>query len=245
MNNFILGAFSDDDVTHVEGDVNPIRDLEIIHEELRLKDEEFLKKHLEGVESALKRAGAKNVDKNKQMEVDTIRKVLKMVAEDKKDVRTAEWNNKEVEILNGLTLLTAKPVVYLVNVSEKDYIRRKNKWLAKIKAWIDEHSSSPSDDKADLYSNPPLIPFSCKLEHKLSSTSDADEKEKYLKMLTEAYAEAGPDGKIPEVKSILPKIVTTGYAALQLGYFFTAGNDEVRAWTIRKGAKAPQAAGVM
>jgi obg-like ATPase 1 len=91
----MLGAFSDDDVTHVEGDVNPLRDMEIIHDELRLKDEEFLKKYLEGMEATCKRAG-KNLDKNKAVELETVRKVCKLVAEDKKDVRLGDWNNKEV-----------------------------------------------------------------------------------------------------------------------------------------------------
>jgi obg-like ATPase 1 len=130
-------------------------------------------------------------------------------------------------------------------MSERDYVRRKNKWLAKIKQWVDEHSSAPSEDPYDFYSKPPIIPFSCKLESHLSVTTDAEEKEKYLKLMAESFGEPGKDGKVAEVKSILPKIVTTGYQALQLVYFFTAGSDEVRAWTLRKGTKAPQAAGVM
>lgn len=65
-------------------------------------------------------------------------------------------------------------------------IRRKNKWLAKIKAWVDEKSSSPTDDATDFYSKPPIIPFSCKLESHLS-TADAAEKVKYLDMMAEAF----------------------------------------------------------
>jgi obg-like ATPase 1 len=91
-----LGAFADGDVSHVEGEVDPVRDMEIIHEELRLKDEEFLKKYLDGLESSMKRMSSKNMDKNKQFELETVKALLKMVKEDKKDIRTGEWSNKEV-----------------------------------------------------------------------------------------------------------------------------------------------------
>lgn len=218
----VVRAFSDDDVTHVEGAVDPIRDMQIIHEELRLKDEEFLTKHLKSLEHAYSRKG-NNLEKKFVFELDTLRKVLKMIAEDKKDVRTGTWTNAEIEIINTLTLITAKPVVYLVNMSEKDYVRRKNKWLAKIKAWVDANSSAKGDGPNDAYSNPPILPFSCKLESLLSTTEGAEAKEQFLKQMADAYGEPGKDGKVAEVKSILPKIVTTGYQALHLVYYFTCG----------------------
>lgn len=115
--------------------------------------------------------------------------------------------------------MTAKPVTYLVNLSERDFIRKKNKWLPKIKAWID--ANNPGD---------PLIPFSVALEERLSSLSE-EEKE-------EAQKEAG-------AQSSLGKIMQAGYTSLDLIRYFTCGPDEVRAWTIRKGSKAPQAAGVI
>jgi len=105
----------------------------------------------------------------------------------------------------------------LINLSQDDYIKKKNKWLAKIKAWIDEHDAGA-----------PIIPFSGALESKLVDMPE-DEKEKYLK-------EIGTTGS-------LEKIIKTGYKILQLEYFFTSGKDEVKAWTIQKGTKAPQAAG--
>jgi obg-like ATPase 1 len=245
-------------VTHVEGELDPIRDLTIIHEglcvlvatrdswpELRLKDEEFVRKHLVNLEATLKRAG-KNADKLKVFECEVLQKCLKMLAEDKKDIRTGDWNNKEVEIINTMNFITAKPVVYLVNLSEKDFVRRKNKWLAKIKAWVDQHASAAgAESNNDAYSRPSIIPFSGKLEHFLSSTQDEAEKEKYLKSMAELYGEPDKENKVAEVKSNMPKIITTGYQALQLIYFFTAGPDECRAWTIRKLTKAPQAAGTM
>ncbi|CAG8445472.1 3598_t:CDS:2 [Funneliformis mosseae] len=218
----VVRAFSEEDVIHVEGELNPIRDLEIIHNELRLKDEEFLTKKIEELSKVTARVGkgGSAADKAKKEELEITQKVLKIITEDNKDVRKGDWNNKEVEIINSLLLLTAKPVIYLVNLSEKDYIRKKNKWLPKIKAWIDENNPG------DL-----LLPFSASFESQLSALSTKEEKEKFM---TEKDAQ-----------SALPRIIVAGYQSLQLMYFFTCGPDEVRAWTIRKHTKAPKAAGVI
>ena len=201
----IVRAFSEVDVVHVEGDVEPIRDLQIIHEELRLKDEEFLKGKVDALKKALR---GNESDKTKKFEFDTVEKVFAWVSVDKKDVRHGDWNGKEIEVINTLQLLTAKSVVYLVNVSESDYVRKKNKWLPKIKAWIDENK--PGDK---------MIPFSCSMESSVAALPSEADKENQLKELG--------------ASSALPKIIKTGYEALQLVYFFTAGADEVRAWTIR------------
>ncbi|KAG9018253.1 hypothetical protein FRB90_011759 [Tulasnella sp. 427] len=215
----MVRSFDDAEVIHVEGEVNPIRDMEIIREELRLKDEEWVEKHLDTLKKSGRALGSNSLaDKAKKEEIATIEKILKVVKEDKRDVRKAEWTNKEVDVVNGLQLLTAKPVIYLVNLSEKDYVRKKNKWLPKIKAWIDENNPG------DL-----LIPFSVALEERLAPLS-AEEK-----------AEEAKTG----AASALGKITTAGYAGLDLIRYFTCGPDEVRAWTIRKGTKAPQAAGVI
>jgi len=226
----VVRCFDDADVIHVEGDVNPVRDLDIIREELRLKDVEFLKKRVEEAESTCRRIGhgGNAADKAKKEEFEILKKVYEYVAEEKKDVRKGDWNNKEIEIINTLYLLTAKPVIVLANLSEKDYARKKNKWLPKIKKWIDE--TNPGDL---------LIPFSVQVETNLLQLETEEEKEAYLKELNEKYPCPLP------CKSVLPKIISAGYNALQLIYFFTGGPDEVRAWTIRKGTKAPQAAGVI
>jgi len=123
-----------------------------------------------------------------------------------------------VEVLNTHQFLTAKPVVYLINMSEKDYIKKGNKWLAKIKAWVDMHGAEP------------IVPFCGSLEAKLVDLGEQESK-KYLE----------------EIKTVsgIPKIIKTGYHSLELIHFFTCGTDEVKCWTIRKGTKAPQAAGVI
>lgn len=214
----VVRAFENEEIAHVEGDVDPIRDLQIIHDELRLKDVEFLTKK----KGELERKGATRGVKEVKAEYDAVCKALNIVDEKKVDVRFGDWNAREAEELIPMQLLTAKPVIYLVNVSQDDYIRKKNKWLAKIKAWIDER---------EVYeTKPPIIPFSGELELKLS-IMPADERAQFLQQLN--------------TTSVLPKIIVTGYKALNLIYFFTAGEDEVRAWTIRANTKAPQAAGVI
>ncbi|KAJ3756167.1 P-loop containing nucleoside triphosphate hydrolase protein [Lentinula raphanica] len=216
----VVRAFDDAEVIHVEGDVDPCRDMDIIQTELRLKDIEWVEKHLDGMKKTTRSLGSNSLaDKAKKEEIATIEKVLKVMTVDQKDVRKHDWNGKEIDVVNSLQLLTAKPVTYLVNLSEKDYIRKKNKWLPKIKAWID--ANNPGD---------PLIPFSVALEERLATMSDEEKIEEQKKI---------------GAQSALPKITHAGYTSLELIRYFTCGPDEVRAWTIRKGTKAPQAAGVI
>jgi obg-like ATPase 1 len=127
---------------------------------------------------------------------------------------------QQVEVINPLNLLTAKAVVYLINLSEKDYLRQKNKHLPRVMEWI--KANSPGD---------PVIPISVSFEERLTR----------FKTDAEARAECEKLG----TKSALPKVITTMRQALNLGSFFTTGADEVRQWTIRKGTKAPAAAGVI
>ena len=93
----VVRAFDDSEVIHVEGDVDPIRDMEIIKEELRLKDTEWVEKHLDALKKASRSLNSTSLaDKAKKEEIATVEKCLKIVAEDKKDVRKVEWTNKEV-----------------------------------------------------------------------------------------------------------------------------------------------------
>ncbi|UXI14607.1 hypothetical protein NH340_JMT00550 [Sarcoptes scabiei] len=205
-------AFEDDDVTHVEGEVDPIRDLEIINEELRLKDEEQLMAAIDKLGKTVLRGDKK--DKN---EYDILCKFKQLLVDDRKHLRFGEWNANEIEILNKYLFITTKPMVYLINLSEKDYIRKKNKWLVKIKEFLEINDPHAT-----------IIPFSGLLETKLIGMS-AEDRQNFC--------------DTNKVNSALNKIIVTGYKALQLCYFFTAGKDEVKAWTIQKGTKAPQAAG--
>ncbi|KAK9460728.1 P-loop containing nucleoside triphosphate hydrolase protein [Lipomyces oligophaga] len=215
----VVRCFDDAEIIHVEGDVNPVRDLQIILDELRLKDIEFAGKFREGVERLVKRGGQSLEVKAAKEELATVDKVIQYL-EDGKRVAKGSWTSKEVEVINQMQLLTAKPAIYLINLSERDYVRRKNKNLLSIKEWID--ANSPGDT---------IIPLSVSFEERLTEF--------------ETEAEIEEECKKVGAQSALPKIITTMRAALNLISFFTCGPDEVREWTIRKGTKAPQAAGVI
>eukprot|EP00052_Salpingoeca_macrocollata_P030592 m.320178 g.320178 ORF g.320178 m.320178 type:complete len:397 (+) comp23838_c0_seq1:108-1298(+) len=208
----VVRAFEDPDVVHVENDVNPVRDMQIILEELRLKDLEYVKGNIQANEKVVSRSN----DKEAKAELALMKRVGE-VLDSGKAVRNAEWNREEVEFLNKHLFLTAKPTIFLVNLSESDFIRKKNKWLPKIKEYVDANENIPV-----------IIPFSAAFELKLLEMEE-EEREAYCKE--------------NKVSSMLPKIITTGFSTLRLEYFFTAGKDEVRAWTIQKHTKAPQAAG--
>ncbi|WRX27157.1 GTP binding domain - like 10 [Theobroma cacao] len=208
-----LGAFEDSDIIHVDDSVDPVRDLETISAELRLKDVEFIEKKVEDLEKSMKRSN----DKQLKIELELCQKV-KSWLEDGKDIRLGDWKAADIEILNTFQLLSAKPVVYLVNMTEKDYQRKKNKFLPKIHAWVQEHGGEP------------IIPFSGVFERNLVDM-ESEEAAKYCE-----------ENKL---QSALPKIIKTGFSAINLIYFFTAGADEVKCWQIRRQTKAPQAAGAI
>ncbi|KAI0204861.1 P-loop containing nucleoside triphosphate hydrolase protein [Astrocystis sublimbata] len=215
----VVRCFDDAEIIHVEGDVNPTRDLDIIAEELRTKDIEFTEKSIENQKKKTRVGGQSLEVKKAKEEEATMEKVLAWL-NDGKDVRKGNWSTKEVEVINTMMLLSAKPVVYLVNLSEKDYTRKKNKHLTKIAEWMKEHAAGD-----------PILPISVCFEERLTRLEDDAAVEEECKKCG--------------IESALPKIVTTMRKALHLRSFFTTGTDEVRQWTIREGAKAPQAAGVI
>jgi len=157
--------------------------------------------------------------KKLKSEFECITKARNLLIEQKKGIRFGDWNATEIEFLNDYLFITAKPNVYLVNMSEKDFFRKKNKWLSKIKTWVDEN-----DPEAVM------IPFSADFESRFVEMASDEEREACLK-------------ENPGCSSMLDRIIKAGYKALQLIYFFTAGNDEVKAWTIQQNTSAPQAAG--
>ena len=207
-------TFEDPDITHVEGDVDPVRDLDIINEELRLKDIEGFDKVYDEVERKFCRGG----DKTFKNEYEILCKIKKILIEEKKHLRFGDWNQNDIEVLNKHLFITAKPMIYLVNLSEKDFIRKKTKWLPKIKEYVDKNDPGAT-----------IIPISGAFEQKLMEMESEEDQKAYIEET--------------KCTSSLNKIVVQGYKALQLQYFFTAGPDEVKAWTIQKGSKAPQAAG--
>jgi obg-like ATPase 1 len=211
----VVRAFDNPEIIHEEGDVDPPRDMDIIHGELVAKDVQYLKTKIEDLDKVIKRTNAKPARDEMEvlLRVDALLKELK-------NVRDADWSAKDIEFLNQHNFITSKPVVYLVNISEDEYIKKKNKHLPKIQKWINEHGGGP------------MIPFSAEFEKKV--TSEGPDPEVRRKIADELGA-----------PSCISKIIKTGYTTLRLIHYFTAGEDEVKCWTIREGTKAPQAAGVI
>jgi len=217
----VVRVFEDAEVTHVEDSIDPVRDLGIINEELLIKDQETIGNRIEELERILKY----KKDKAAQQELEVLNKGLEAVKSGK-PIRFVEWKANEVDAINNLYLLSAKPVVYLVNMSAHDFERKRNKWLPKIVEWVKNQTKPWSE---------PIIPFCASLEAELVSARHEEAKK----------TAAEPEDIHLQACGTLAKIVRTGYAALELIYFFTAGSDEVRCWTIKRGTKAPQAAGTI
>lgn len=190
--------------------------MEIIHDELLKKDIETIDKAIDNMEKVVLRA---NNSKEKKDEYVILKKIREYL-DANKDIRSGNWDAKEIDVLNNYYLLSSKPMIYLVNLSENNYIKKKGKWLLPIKEWIDKRGNGET-----------MIPFSAKFEEKVLDMSTPEDLEKF-------YKEVG-------AKSVLPKIINFGYHALNLVHFFTAGPDEVKCWTIKQGTLAPQAAGVI
>ena len=215
----VVRAFDSEEVIHVDDSVDPVRDLETIQAELCAKDMEYLKRAVEQEKM--------DVKKNPTMKLSglftsTMDKVEEMLTNNQ-PIRTGDWSTPEVEMIKEklARLITTKPIVYLVNLSKRDFVRKKNKWLVKIHAWIKEHGGGV------------MIPFSVEFERELwDLREDAD--------ATKAFLDAAEGAK-----SALPKMVVQGYKELNLIYYFTAGEKEVRCWTLYEGSLAPQAAGVI
>ena len=206
----VVRCFEDSNVVHVDGSVNPIRDIETINLELIFADIETVNKRLDKAKKNLK------ADKKYQIEIDLLEKILKTL-EEGKSARTLEFNEDEQALVKDMFLLTTKPILYVANVSEEQLEDAENDELVKQ---VKEYASK---EKAEV------IPLCVKIEEELSGLEDEDKKE----MLEALGLE----------ESGLDKVIKKSYDLLGLMSFLTAGEPEVRAWTIKKGTKAPQAAG--
>lgn len=147
----LVRAFENDDITHVENTVDPIRDLTIIQDELRLKDEESIERIL----AEKSRIAIKSNDPTLKQQLKVIEQVAKYLSDGKYDIRKGQWDPQQINVINTLHLLTAKPMVYLCNISMDDYLQQnENKWLKEIKSWMNENNNA--DDI--------IIPFSVAFE---------------------------------------------------------------------------------
>ncbi len=206
----VVRCFEDQNVIHVDGSVNPLRDIETINLELIFADMETLEKRLEKAKKNLK------ADKKYQSEINLIEKI-KANLEKGIPARALEYNEDEQEMLKDMFLLTAKPIIYIANISEDQISNAEHDDMVKQ---VKEYASKENAD---------VIPLCVKIEEELSGLDEQDKKE----MLEALGLE----------ESGLDKLIKKSYELLGLISFLTAGETEVRAWTIKKGTKAPQAAG--
>ncbi len=206
----VVRCFEDPNVVHVEGSVSPLRDIETINLELIFSDLEMIEKRLDNAKKKVK------ADKKYQIEINALERIKKAL-EEGKCARTVQMTEEEQEMLKDCYLLTAKPVLYIANVSESQIEDAEN---APMVLQVKEFAKTE---------NAKVIPLCVKIEEELSTLEGEDKKE----MLEALGLE----------ESGLDKVVKTSYDLLGLMSFLTAGEPEVRAWTIRKGTKAPAAAG--
>lgn len=206
----VVRCFEDPNIVHVDGSVNPLRDIETINLELIFADIETVDKRLDRAKKMLK------ADKKYQAEIDVLEKIKK-VLEEGKSARTIELSDEEKDLIKETYLLTMKPILYIANISESDIENPKSNELVKQ---VEEYAKA---EKAQV------IPLCIKIEEELASLDGEDKKE-----MLEA---------IGLKESGLDRVIKASYDLLGLMSFLTAGEPEVRAWTIKKGTKAPEAAG--
>jgi GTP-binding protein YchF len=208
----VLRCFEDDDITHVSGSVDPLRDAEIIDTELMLADLDSQEKRLPNLQKK-----AKGGDKEAAAEAPIVERVVKAL-QDGKAARALSISAEERPIFNRLQLLTAKPVMYVCNVAESDAATG-NAQTRKVEAMAKAQGAT-------------VVIISAAIEAEVAQLSDAAEKQEFLATL--GLKETG-----------LARVIESGYRLLDLVTFFTVGPKEARAWTVRRGAKAPEAAGVI
>ncbi len=206
----VVRCFENPNIVHVDGSINPLRDIETINLELIFADLETVQKRIDKAKKMLKS------DKKYQTEIDCLERIQKHL-EQEKPVRTLEFNDDEKEIIKEIMFLTAKPVLYICNVSEEQLENiESDDNVKKVKEYAKTEASI-------------AIPLCAKIEEELTGLEENDKKE-MLEAL--GLKESGLD-----------KVIKESYSLLGLMSFLTAGEPEVRAWTIKKGTKAPIAAG--
>ena len=205
----VVRCFHDENITHVEGSIDPVRDIEIINLELILADLEVLTKRQDKLTKQLKG------DKSLQKELNLTNKVIEAL-ENEKPARSIEYTLEEKALLKGFNLLTNKPVIYAANVDEDSLLEDGNEYVDRVKTYAQGEKSE-------------VVILSGKIESDIAELED-DEKSFFLEEL--GLKESGLD-----------KLIKKSYKILGLISFLTTGPKETRAWTVKKGSTAPQAAG--
>lgn len=206
----VVRCFEDSNITHVDGSINPIRDIETINLELIFADIETVDKKIENVKKKIK------ADKKFQEELNLLEKI-KSVLEQGKPARSLDFTDDEIGLLKETFLLTMKPILYIANISESQIENVQNdKYIKQVAEYAEQENAE-------------VVPLCVKIEEELASLEGQDKKEM---MDALGIKESGLD-----------RVIQKSYNLLGLMSFLTAGEPEVRAWTIKKGTKAPQAAG--
>lgn len=208
----VVRCFEDSNITHVEGNVDPIRDIEIINLELVFCDLEVVENRLGKIE----KKAVTTKDKEALKEVDVLKRI-KEALENNIPARRLEYTEEEEKIIKNYSLLTKKPIIYMANVSEDDIVMG-NSYVKEVEEYASKEGAK-------------VVMLSAKVESELSELDD-ESKEMFLTDL--GLSESGLD-----------KLITATYDLLGLATFFTAGKDECRAWTFKKGMKAPECAGII
>lgn len=207
----VVRCFDDTEIVHVDGSVDPVRDIETINLELIFADLETVDKRFERLGKLLKTG-----EKKYAQEAEVLKK-LKETLEAGKPARSLELSDDEAELIRDMSLLTQKKVIYAANMSEDGIAdAENNEYLKRVREFAAAENSS-------------VLPISARIEEEIS-TLDDDEREMFL-------SEMGLEA------SGLDRLVEKSYDLLGLISYLTAGPKEVRAWTIKKGTRAPQAAG--
>ena len=206
----VVRGFDDDNIVHVSGQIDPLSDIETINMELILSDLEVLEKRAAKTQKNLKG------DKSLAKELELLNKVIAFL-EEGKSARAMELSDDDAEYVKSLDLLSYKPIIYVVNLSEDEINDTGNNERVKQ---IKEFAKTEDAE---------VVCICARIEEEISEL-DKEEKEMFL-------TELGID------ESGLDKLIKASYKLLNLISFLTAGEDEVRAWTIKRGTKAPQAAG--
>ena len=206
----VVRCFDDTNIIHVEGGIDPVRDIETINLELIFADMETAEKRIDKAKKDAKG------DKKAVADIELFERV-KQTLENEKPIRSMELDEDEYKKVCASNFLTVKPVIYAANMSEGEFgDSSRNKYLKAVEEFAAAEGSE-------------VLPICAKLEEDISDL-DPDEKELFMADL--GLTESG-----------LARLIKASYSLLGLISFLTAGSDEVRAWTIKKGTKAPQAAG--
>ena len=209
----VVRCFENGDIIHVEGQIDPIRDIEIINLELAISDLEIVQNRI----GKIAKKCEMTKDKGELLEFATLKKCEDALMHNI-PLRRLEFDKDELLVLKPFCLITLKPIIYMANVDEDDAILGHNKYTDMVSEYASKENAS-------------VIVVCAKMESELAEMND-DDKAEFLKEM--GISNSGLD-----------KLIFATYDLLGLQTFFTSGKDECRAWTFKKGMKAPECAGII